>query len=128
MQRPVVVLLETEAVSRHALSEYLRECGYRVVEAASTDEALNYFEKGDAPIEAALLDVATSGASDVFSLARWLRAKRPDVDVVLVGSLETSAKKAAELCQAGPSLSKPYDHAQVIDLIKRLRADRERKS
>lgn len=128
MERPVVLLLETDAIARHALAEYLRECGYRVVEATSTDEALRYFEAGDAPVETALLDVAAAGARDVFSLVQWLRANQPGVDAILVGALETSAKRAAELCEAGPSLSKPYDHANVVDLIKRLRANRDRKT
>jgi hypothetical protein len=45
---------------------------------------------------------------------------------VMIGGIESGAKKAGEICQAGPSLPRPYAHTSVLDLIKRLRAERER--
>lgn len=123
--KPVVLLLETEAVARHALAQYLRECGYLVVEATSTDEAIAYFQGGDASVDTALLDVRASGAENVFELARRIRSQYR-AEVVLVGAIETAAHKAAELCETGPTLARPYEHSAVLDLIKRLRAERDR--
>lgn len=124
--KPVILLLETEAVARHALAQYLRECGYLVVEAANTDEAIAYFKGGDTSIETALLDVRASGAENVFELTRWIRSHYA-ADVVMVGAIETAAHKAAELCKTGPTLAHPYEHTAVLDLIKRLRAERDRR-
>ena len=123
--KPVVLLLESEAVVRHALAEYLRECGYQVVEAAVTDEAMEYFSRADVSVTVALLDVRAAGNQDIFTLAQWIRAQHP-TDVVMIGGVESAAKKAGEICQSGPSLSRPYTHTSVLDLIKRLRAERER--
>lgn len=124
--KPIILLLETEAVARHALAQYLRECGYLVIEAANTDEAIAYFKGGDTSVETALLDVRASGAENAFELANWIRSHYT-TDVVLVGAIETAAHKAAELCKAGLTLSHPYEHTAVLDLIKRLRAERDRR-
>jgi len=121
---PVVLLLETEAVARHALAQYLRECGYRVFEASGTDEARMCFQ-GHGAIEIALLDVGAVGGEDAFRLAQWIRAHH-SADVVMVGALEKAATKAAELCSEGPKLARPYEHTKVVDLIKQLRAARDR--
>lgn len=123
---PVVLLLETEAVARHTLAEYLRACGYRVVEATNTHEAKAYFEQGDAPVQAAILDARASGEQDVFTLARWIRTQH-SADVAMVGAVESAAEKAAQLCEAGPMLTRPYEPSGVVDLIKRLRAERDRR-
>lgn len=121
---PVILLLETEAVARHALAQYLRECGYRVLEASNTDEARLCFQ-GAGAIEIALLDVRAVGAEDAFRLAHWIRAHH-STDVVMVGALEKAATKAAEICSEGPELTRPYEHTKVVDLIKQLRAARDR--
>lgn len=121
----VVLLLETEAIARHALGEYLRACGYRVVEASNTDEALAYLRGSETVIDVALLDAQASGGEDVFALARSIRSQF-SADVIMVGAVEAAARKAAELCESGPTLARPYDHSLVVDLIRRLRAARDR--
>lgn len=122
--KPVILLLEMDAVARHPLAQYLRECGYMVVEAKDTDEARACFQ-GPNLIEIAFLDVRASGAEDAFRLARWIRSHHR-ADVVMVGGLEKAATKASELCQAGPKLTRPYEHTNVVDLIKQLHAARDR--
>ena len=126
MDKPVVLLLETEAVARHALGEYLRECGFMVVEATNTDEAMTLFQGADVSVEPALIDVRAAGAADAFGLARWIRA-RYDWNVVMVGAIDAAARKAKEICESGPTLARPYEHTAVVTLIKRLRAERDRR-
>jgi len=46
--------------------------------------------------------------------------------IILVGRPERTAHAAAELCEDGPLLMKPYDHKFVLDHIKRLLAARAR--
>lgn len=126
MRAPVVLLLESDAIARHALAEFLRACGYRVVEAASTDEAYAFFAGRGEAVDTALLDAQAAGAQTAFALAHWLRANRPQTQIAISGVLERAAHKVGELCENGPTLAKPYDHAHVLDLIKRLRAERDR--
>lgn len=123
MTESVVLLLEADAIARHALAEYLRQCGYKVVEAASTDEVDQYLNSG-AEADLAMLDLQAPGQRNAFELAQWFRSNRPLTEIILVGSVASAAEKAGDLCENGPSLSRPYDHSKVTHLIKQLRSKR----
>jgi DNA-binding response OmpR family regulator len=125
---PCVVIVESDILIRHPLAEYLRECGYRVLQAASTDEARKLFiqRRRRIAIDSILLDIAAPGGENAFALARWIRHNQPTVQVILAGTLEAVTEKAGELCENGPPLSKPYDHQLVADRIRRLLAARDR--
>ena len=45
--RPCILLVECDIVVRSPLAEYLRECGYRVLEAVNTIEARELLGKAD---------------------------------------------------------------------------------
>jgi hypothetical protein len=42
------------------------------------------------------------------------------VRLVLAGNIQAAAHKAAELCDDGPHLARPYDPQAVIEYIRRL--------
>ena len=46
--------------------------------------------------------------------------------MILAGTAERAANAAAELCEDGPMLMKPYDPQIVLDHIKQLLAARAR--
>ena len=117
-----VLIVDGDIVSRHAIADYLRHCGYEVVEAANTDEALIALGEPSLSIDVIVCDIAAIGARSGFELATGVRQNRPELEVRLAGSLETAVGAAAELCESGPHLARPYEPAAVIDYIKRLRA------
>jgi CheY-like chemotaxis protein len=121
---PLLLFVDADILVRSAVAGYLRECGYAVVEAASTDEAMSVLGRADLDIDIVFADVEAPGAMDGFGLARWVRAQRPGVHVVLAGTVERAARLATDLCEEGPAVRKPYDHAALLDWIKRLRAPR----
>lgn len=123
-----LLVVETDIAIRHPLAEYLRECGYKVVEAVSTDEAMSLLTAQQAKVDAILTDVKIGGAVDGFGLAKWVREKHPQVEVILAGTVERIVQEAGELCEEGPSLKKPYHHTRVLDEIRRRLAGRERNS
>jgi DNA-binding NtrC family response regulator len=110
---------------RTPLAEYLRECGYRVVEAVNAGEARQVlgsvndislvFAEGDAP----------DGGG--MSLRAWIRANYSDIDVILAGSVVRAVEKAGDICRDGPAVSKPYHHQHLLDAVRRLLASRDRK-
>ncbi len=102
------------------MSEYLRSCGYRVIEAASGEEALTVLKDADLPVDATLAEVELRGEIDGFQLAAWIRHRRPAIAVILAGTATRAAKAAGDLCEDGPMMSKPYDPQLVVDRIKRL--------
>ena len=66
---PIVLTVEPDVLVRLAVSAYLRECGYRVIEAGTADEAMRVFES-EMAIDVALIEVATTGCLDGFALAQ----------------------------------------------------------
>jgi CheY-like chemotaxis protein len=121
-----VLVVEDEVLIRLVISEYLRDCGYRVIEAASADEALIVLDQADLVIDIVLSDVEMPGSMDGFGLARWIRTHRKGLEVILVGNSQRAAEAAAELCEAGPDLAKPYEPQIAVDRIRQLLAKRKR--
>jgi CheY-like chemotaxis protein len=121
---PSILIVDGDIVSRHVIADYLRRCGYAVVEAANTDEALVALGEPTLSIDVILCDVSALGSRSGFELANWVRANRPELEVRLAAGTEMAAQTAAELCESGPHLERPYQPEAVVDYIKRLRASR----
>lgn len=121
---PSILTVDDDVMSRHALAQYLRECGYKVVEAAGVAEAMTALNEPALSIDIILCDVSTLGSKAGFELANWVRSNFPELEVRLAGGLEKAAAEAAELCKNGPEGKAPYDPQLVVDYIKRLRASR----
>jgi CheY-like chemotaxis protein len=117
-----VLIVDADIVARHAIADYLRHCGYAVVEAANTGEALIALKEPSLSIDVIVCDIAAIGSKPGFELARWVREHRPELEVRLAGTLESAVSTASELCESGPHLARPYEPEAVIDYIKRLRA------
>lgn len=117
-----ILIVDADIVTRHAIADYLRHCGYAVVEAANTDEALIALKEPRLSIDVVVCDIAAVGAKPGFELAHWVREYRPELEVRLAGTLESTVSTAADLCESGPHLARPYEPEAVIDYIKRLRA------
>jgi len=125
MSDPCILIVEQDLLVRTPLAEYLRECGYLVLEASSAGDARTLLEDGSRRIDIVLAEVK-SGEPSGFALASWARTHLPNTQIVLAGTIATAAEKAGDICQAGPTLSKPYDHRLVLDHIQRLLAARDR--
>jgi len=125
MKKQSILLVEADVLARHPLAEYLRDCGYLVVEAISAAEAQLLASSGHPEFDAALIDVATVG-DDGFAFAQWLRRNYPSVAISITGNIEKITDQARKLCDEAPSLTKPHDHRAVLDQIKRLLAARQR--
>ena len=119
-----VLIVDGDIVSRHVIADYLRHCGYAVVEATTTDEAYTALLEPALSIDVILCDVSALGSRDGFGLATWVRKRRPELEVRLTAGADVAAQTAAELCESGPHLKRPYEPEAVIDYIRRLRASR----
>lgn len=121
---PRIMIVEPDILVRVPLAEYLRECGYQVVEVVSAEEARAVLTELSLPIDIVLADVDRAGEG--FALAAWIRAHHRGVEVVLTGSLAMATEKAGALCEEGPTLTKPYDHQLLLNEIRRRLAARQR--
>jgi DNA-binding response OmpR family regulator len=125
-QAPCILIVEADIHVRHALAEYLRECGFRVLQAFNTDEARTLLARGRFAIDVALVDANAPGRENAFALVTWIRGNYPTIQVILAGTVEAAAQKAGDICDEGPTVPKPYDHQLVLDRIRRLLATRDR--
>ena len=121
-----VLVVEDEVLVRVVISEYLRRCGYKVIEAVSADEAILVLQKADLRVDVVFSDIEMSGSMDGFGLSRWVHDNRPELQIILTGTVARAADAAADLCEEGPTLAKPYEPQLVVDHIKRLLAARGR--
>jgi len=111
------LVVEPDVLVRMVVAEYLRECGYKVIEAIGSDEAMAILETGR-KIDAVFAEVKLEGM-DGFELAQWIRAKHPQIEVILASGPAKAAEKAGDLCDDGP-IGKPYHPDQVVRRLKIL--------
>lgn len=113
-----VLLAEDDVLMRMPLAEFLRECGYRVLEATSADEAIRLIEDDTFAPEIVVSNIELAG--DGFGIAKWLRNHKPDLDLILTGTPRRAADVVASLCEKGPR-SAPFDpqilHRRLLRLI-----------
>lgn len=117
-----LIIADSDVLVRSSLADYLRDCGYKVIEAASSDEVVAVLQDTTLQIDTLLMDADLAGSLNAFALRLWVKQNNSDVDVVLAGNTRAAAEAAGELCDEGPELQRPYDPQSVIDYIKRLRA------
>lgn len=68
---PTVLIVEDEVFPRLAMADYLRECGFHVVEAASGVEAQQLVLAG-LKVDLVFSDITMPGGVDGIDLALWL--------------------------------------------------------
>jgi DNA-binding NtrC family response regulator len=118
-----ILVVEDEVLIRMPIAQYLRDCGYKVIEAANADEAMADLSHKGTVVDVVFTDIEMPGALDGFGLAKWTREHRPGVDVIMAGTVPRTVEQAKELCEAGP-IPKPYDAQAVHNYIRRLLATR----
>ena len=118
-----VLVVDNEILERLAVCAYLRECGFRVIEAANSDEALIALQQPQLNIDIVLSDVEMPGSLDGFGLARWLREHKPGLPIILAATPARAADVVGDLCEDGPLLTKPYDPQILLDQIRRTLAN-----
>src|SRR6266403_2713004 len=56
-----VLVVEDEILIRYVICDYLRECGYKVIEASNADEALSVLQEGSIGVDVVLGAVQMAG-------------------------------------------------------------------
>jgi DNA-binding response OmpR family regulator len=105
------MIVDADVLSRMAIEDYLRHCGYPVIEGGSAEDVAAVLAT-EREVDVMLIEMTLSGTEDGFSLARKVRSEQPDSVVILTSSAAEQAEKAGELCGDGP-LMKPYDPSEL---------------
>jgi DNA-binding response OmpR family regulator len=121
-----VLIVDGDIIVRHAIADVLRRCGYQVIEATNSDEAVIALQEPMLSIDIIVCDIGVGGARSGFGLAGWARQHRPELEVRLAGALESAANTVVLLCERGQHLVRPYEPEAVLAYIFRLRAESAR--
>lgn len=117
---PTIMVLEADVLLRMALSEYLRDCGYRVIEGVKADDVWAVIGAG------VKLDVVFAAVQPAgFALASKLRQTHPGTDVILNSGVADAVEKSSALCDRGP-VKGPYQPEMVARRIQQLLSGRQR--
>lgn len=112
-EKPVVVLIvEDHFEMRSLAASYLRQIGYRVIEAENAAEGMSVFCSGT-HVDIVFSDVYMQGDLNGHAFARWLAECRPSVPMLLTSAMPNEA----QLISAGTLrhfIAKPY-HLDEVD-------------
>ena len=112
-----VIVLEPDVIVRMEIGDYLRECGYRVIEGVAARDAHAVLQT-DTRVDLLLTEVNLRGEPGGFELAQAIRQTRPEIAVILVSGISNVVQKAHDLCGQSP-VKKPY---RPEDIERRIRA------
>jgi DNA-binding response OmpR family regulator len=108
-----VLVVEDQILTRAVIADELRAEGFLVVEAATAEEALSYFQAG-VQVDLVLSDVELPGTLNGVDLIQRLRARAPNLLTVLTSGIAPGSHEADAF------LPKPYDVGQAVALIATL--------
>jgi CheY-like chemotaxis protein len=111
-----ILFVEDEALIRMDMAEFLRECGYRVHEAAHAAEALEALQAKFA-IDLVFTDINLPGGMNGLELAEWVLNNRPGVKTLITTGrpLERGAPPVEVAF-----LPKPYTGRDLLDRVKHV--------
>ena len=100
-----ILVVEPDILVRMVIADYLRDCGYRVIEGVSADDVLAVLQAGT-KVDVILTEVQLAGSLDGFGLARQIRENHHETDVILTSGVARAADKAGD--------SKPDNAVEVL--------------
>jgi len=86
---PVILVVEDEALVRSAAVGILEDAGFRMVEAANGDQALELLV-ADSDVQLLFTDVTMPGAIDGLGLARQVRDRWPHIAIMIVSAKQVT--------------------------------------
>jgi signal transduction histidine kinase/DNA-binding response OmpR family regulator len=114
-----ILLVEDEVELLDITKRMLVRRGYRILSAASADEALAHFQEHGPSIDLLLTDIAMPGMSG-FELAIRLRAQRPGLPVVLVSGFYQNSHSIPYELEGALFIQKPFTWRVFMEQVDTL--------
>ena len=113
--KPVVLVVEDEALLRDCVVDQLQDAGFGVIAAANAEQGLQAFDE-HGEVTTVFTDMSMPGRFDGLSLMRQVHARRPSVQLILTSG--RSAPHRADMPAGVRFLPKPYDCRALKALIR----------
>ena len=110
-------MVEDNALTRCTTAAYLREVGYRVIEAGNAAEAISVLSSGT-HVDLVFSDIYMPGELNGHVLAQWIAQHHPEVPVLLTSAAPWEVNVSAE--RRRDLIVKPYHLADVERQIEAL--------
>lgn len=114
---PTILVVEDEVLIRLMIAEYLREFGYRVVEARTGVEARRVLQSSQ-PVDVVFSDIRMPGDMSGLALAEWVGQNKPEVGVVLTSDHLQATDLPAQAAADAAFVEKPYAPLTVLKCIR----------
>lgn len=114
----VILLVEDNEKSRHALAQFLAIRGHQVIQASDGKQALTMLGSGY-PIKLVITDLAMPKLTG-FGLLTRMRQKWPNLPVILVTGYLSPQVAEAVLNDNVKFLSKPIDFNELVSAVERF--------
>ncbi len=121
-----ILVVEDEALIRAVLSDMLQDKGFKVLEAANANEAIEIIEKTTFEIDLVFTDVRMPGSMDGFGLVRWIQNSRPSVPVIVASGDIGKFNDASCMTLGDMLIPKPYDLERTAMKIRKALESRSR--
>jgi CheY-like chemotaxis protein len=115
-ERPVVLIVEDEAVIRMNVVQVAEDAGYEVLEAANADEAIDILECRD-DICAVFTDVRMPGYMDGIRLAHVIKGRWPPIQLIIMSGLEVPDGSDFPWF-----IRKPYGNEQITAALREVQS------
>ena len=115
---PAILIVEDDALIRLTLSDYLQDQGFKVLEAATGDEALGVIAAPGFIVDVVFTDVMMPGVTDGFALAKWMGENHPDIPVIVTSGDAEKMANAPDLGGGCRFVPKPYELDAIAEQIR----------
>lgn len=118
-ERPrAILVVDDDALIRLTLSDHLQDCGFKVLEAGTGDEALAIMAAPAFTVDLVFTDVVMPGVTDGFALAKWINENQPGTPVIVTSGDAQKIATAKEIGEDLQFVPKPYDLDTLITHIR----------
>ena len=115
--RPVILLVEDEALTIMDLGDVLEDGGYETVQCASAERALSILQARP-DICGLVTDVELSGKTNGFELANSVAEARPKLPILIVSG--RAAPDPERMPPGAQVLARPCSGDEILDRLKSL--------
>jgi CheY-like chemotaxis protein len=120
MRRPIVLVVDDDALTLEVTSALLVDEGFRVITADGSRRAIESLRHGTL-VDAILCDVDLQDSMDGFALKGWARANRRGVPVLLTTAFPTGPSDP--LASQDEIIPKPYSIDRIVMRLRKAIAD-----
>jgi two-component system, response regulator PdtaR len=112
-----ILVVDDDVFTRLAIADDLMDAGFRVIQAASADEALKVLQSAAIAVDLVTTDIHMPGSMDGLGLARRLRAFQPQLKIIVLSSDAEAARSSG----AGDVfIDKPHWSPDLIGRVNQL--------